>query len=36
MVYDGLFENGALCGKGTLTWTSLDNRELKFNGIYDG
>lgn len=36
MVYDGIFENGTLCGKGTLTWTSPDNRELKFSGIFDG
>ena len=36
MVYEGVFENGTLSGKGILTWTSPDNRELKFNGIFDG
>lgn len=36
MAYSGDFKDGKLCGKGTLSWTSPDNRQLKFNGVTDG
>ena len=34
MTYSGDFKAGAIA-KGILTWTSHDNRQLKWNGIAD-
>lgn len=36
MQYSGDFKEGAIFGKGILTWTSSDNRQLKWNGLTDG
>lgn len=33
--YSGEFKDGVVNGKGILTWTSADNRALKFNGTID-
>lgn len=36
MQYSGEFKDGVVFSKGILTWTSPDNRQLKWNGTFDG
>lgn len=36
MAYSGEFKDGKFSGKGTITWTSPDNRSLKYQGTTDG